>query len=168
MANTRTLTKAIITNTVALTETLTLSADPSIGTVTLEPTAGQRWNMDGTTGPLVTKSVRTLVTMSGGTATIDLTAFPDAETNTAVDLSTLKLKMLHLACPSTNANAVTVAPGASNGYTGWVSTGGEVLNASDQRGPNIYNGGIAVDATHKNIDITGTGSQVVTIVALFG
>lgn len=167
MANTRTLTKSVVTNTVVLTETLTLSADPSIGTVTLSPTAGQRWTMDGTTGPAATKSVRTLVTMSGGTATIDLTAFPDASTNVAVDLTGLKIKMLHLTCPSSNANAVTVKPGASNGYTGWTVTG-DILNASDQRGPNIFNGGIAVDATHKTIDITGTGSQQVTIVALFG
>ena len=167
MTNTRTLTKAVVTNKVELTETLTLSADPSAGTIALAPTAGQRWTMDGTTGPLVTNSVRTLVTMSGGTATINLTAFSDAETNTAVDLTGLKIKMLYLACPSTNANAVTVKPGASNGYTGWTVTG-DILNASDQRGPNIFNGGIAVDGTHKNIDITGTGSQVVTIVALFG
>jgi len=167
MSTARTLTKAVVTNTVALTETLTLASDPVIGTVTLSPSAGQRWTMDGTTGPAATRSVRTLVTMSGGTATIDLTAFPDAETNVAVDLTGLKIKMLHLAAPSANANAVTVKPGASNGYTGWTVTG-DILNASDQRGPSIFNGGIAVDATHKTIDITGTGAQQVTIVALFG
>lgn len=168
MATTRTFVSAVVYNTVALTETLIVGADPTIGTLSLTPAAGQKWLFDGTTGPTATKSYHATITMSSGTATLDLTALPDPETGTNMDLTGLKLKMLHLSAPSGNANAVTVAPGATNGYTGWIGTSGYTLNASDQRGPSVHNAGIAVDATHKTIDITGTGSQQVTIVALFG
>ena len=71
MATTRTFVSAVVYNTVALTETLIVGADPTIGTLSLTPAAGQKWLFDGTTGPTATKSYHATITMSSGTATLD-------------------------------------------------------------------------------------------------
>jgi hypothetical protein len=166
MANTRSLTSKSATNAISLRELITYGTDPTITTLKPSIDVGQSWDFDGTTGPAVTLWWHGLVTLTAGVATIDLTALVDALTGNTISMTGLKLKCLHLQATTGNANAITFAPGASNGYTGWGL--GEVLNGGDQRGPSICTGGIAVDATHKVIDVSGTGSQSVRVVMLFG
>ena len=168
MSNTRTLNSKTVNNSLSIQETNTIGTDPTItGGLSATINAGQQWRFDGTTGPAATKAWHSQVALSAGVLMLDLTALADAILTT-VDMTGLKLKMLHLVAPSTNANVITVAPGAVNGYTGWVGSAGLILNPGDNVLLGPMNAGIAVDGTHKNLDLAGTGSQVLNIVALFG
>jgi len=168
MTVTRTIVNARYDDTVRVTEKTVDTDAPMVAQGQQAALAdGTEWKFDGTSGDAVTKSFKKRVTMSTGAATLDLTALVDATLSSNIDMTGLKLKMLRLKVPSTNANSVTVAPGASNGYTGWVGSGGVTLSPKDSFSK-VCHGGIAVDGTHKTIDITGTGSQVIDVVMLFG
>lgn len=117
------------------------------------------------TTPPVTKSAMTAKTMSSGTATIDLTAMANDSDGATVDFSGLKVCCLTLTNPSSNANAITIAEGASNGFelnsggTAWTVTldpGDSVQFLLNESTPDV-------SGTKKTIDITGTGSQVLNI-----
>ena len=130
-------------------------------------TQGGQYKYDGTTGqaPEATKQWSQLVTLTAGAATLDLTAL----TNPVRDMSGLKLLELFAIAHEDNANVITIAPGASNGFTGWVGSAGlRLLTALDQNKIGPLYGGITVDGTHKTIDIAGTGTQKVLISMLFG
>jgi len=119
----------------------------------------------GTT-PAVTKDFDALVTLSGGAATLDLTAITDLLGLGTVTISGLTPAWTKFTNPSTNANAVTIAKGASNGYTGFGSSfsitlqpGGEIL---------IRLATVAVSGSVKTLDITGTASQTLKVQGVAG
>ena len=107
----------------------------------------------------VSKGTAHEIAMVEGAATLDLTAIPTLYGDT-ITLNTLKVKSLLLKNPSTNANAITVGEGASNGYelcgSGWQVT----LDPGDEIEIWKPNGGPAVGALAKEIDISGTDTQV--------
>lgn len=113
-------------------------------------------NADST--PPATKCAVQSKALSAGTATIDLTAVAGTEGN--VDFSGLKLQVIKLRNPSTNANKITVTKGASNGYglTGgdsWtipLAPGDEVMLMGNETWPDVAGGA-------KTIDLTGTAAQ---------
>lgn len=103
--------------------------------------------------------------MTAGAATIDLTSLTQVGLSSAVSLSGLKIRAIQILAPAANAAAITVAPGASNGYTqigtvGPIKPGGSALL--------ILPGTSAVDGTHKNLDISGTGTDSVSIQVVAG
>lgn len=166
-----TISREIITatfdSTVNVTEKTTNSLDPTLpngqtGTVK----SGRSYNFTGS-GPVATKAFHGTVPLVAGALTLDLTALVDPTIADPIDMTGLKLKFLQVIADSGNANAITIAPGASNGYTGWVGADGLSLNASDQE-MLVRNAGIAVDSTHKTLDLAGTGTQSATLVMLFG
>lgn len=173
-------TKQLIANlSMTGSETFTAAEQPGGATQadrTLKITGGDiTTTIDATTTPKIEVSpiVRT-VTISG-TTTIDLTAaagavLPAAATR-SIDASTKKLIAFRLSCPTTNQAAVNVAPGASDPYAifgagndidvrpGWTI-------ASVLVGANPSHA--AVSGTAKNIDITGTTGDKITIELYFG
>lgn len=154
-------------NQTNILETTTDSADPNANQ-TSEFVQGSSWKYDGTSGPSATKAYHRKISLGAGAATIDLTALVD--TDLTIDMTGLKLKEIFLVADSANLNPLTVKPGASNGYTGWgVGTQGLILGtANDEHKLGPMYGGIAVDGTHKTIDLSGTGSEKVFISMLFG
>ncbi len=167
MTVTRTLNSVTSINQTNLSETTTDSADPNNSQSSAFVQGTQR-RYDGTTGPIVTKAYHRKITLVAGAATLDLTALVD--TDLTIDMTGLKLREMFLVSDSANANSITVQPGASNGYTGWgIGTQGLILGtANDEHKLGPLYGGIAVDGTHKNIDIVGTGTQKVFVSMLFG
>lgn len=120
--------------------------------------------------PVITKTVNYEVTLSGGAATIDLTALKAAGQAAAgtIDGTGLKIQAIRLKNKSTNANAMTFSEGASNGYAlfgaSWLVTlpvGGEVVAYLPEGTPDVATG-------DKTIDIAGTGSQVAQIQICLG
>lgn len=118
-----------------------------------------------------TKDAYTEVQLSGGAASIDLTAMPGGETGVA-DLSGLKVQILKVkAVDATGANtphAVTAKVGASNGYlaggTSWqfaVGPGGEFVAYLADASPDV-------DGAHKSIDFTGTGTDKFLVCVIAG
>jgi hypothetical protein len=105
------------------------------------------------------------VTVSATTSpgSVDLRAYTpqDGTSLTLVDIDTLAFT-----CPSTNTAKVTVSVGASNGFTGVLTSGGI----------DVYPGGsvtwqapassVSTDATHKTLDyVAASGTQSLTVTA---
>lgn len=119
--------------------------------------------LTASTTPPATKYSSGRLTLSSGTGTLNLTSLPDANgVAAAVTFDGLKPQVAKFRNLSTNANAITIAKGASNGYTGFGSAFSMTLQPGDEwtfKG-NDNSGVTDVSSTVKNLDITGTGSQV--------
>lgn len=103
--------------------------------------------------------------LSGGTATMDLTA--GLCRNVAVTFNTKAVKFGVLRNPVANANPITVKFGAASPASTFGASWVLVLKPSD-----IYAFALTssetVDGTHKNWDLTGTGSQALDILLAAG
>ncbi len=103
-----------------------------------------------------------LLSLSAGVATIDLRALTGTNGG-SVDGNGLKLQIFRV--KNLGAAEMTFAVGASNGLDigdGIKVPPGAVIGA-------MYNDGLHdVDASHKTIDVTGTGSQTAEITIVMG
>lgn len=150
------------------------AASDAARTITL---AGQDVNktLDSTTTPKVeVPPVYRKVTISG-TTTIDLTAaagvaLPNSATRT-LDNTGKKLVGYRFSCPSTNVGSVNVANGAANPYPIFgasknvdVKPGQTVIGLIN----GVASAYVAVSATVKNLDITGTAADIVYVELYFG
>lgn len=119
-------------------------------------------SLDADSSPAVTKVAYQSTAMSTGAATLDLTSL--TLNSLSVTLSGLHLRVVKVKAPTTNSAAVTVAKGASNGLTAL----GSAFSVTLQPGAwfELYDpSGLAaaVDATHKTLDVTGTGTDAVQL-----
>ena len=133
--------------------------DPSDATVTVNGTNTEQTLTASTTPPVTKQSSGTLA-LSAGAGTIDLTSLPDLNgVAAAVTFDGLKLATVRFVNPSTNANVMTIAKGASNGHTGL----GAAFSIAIQPGAEFqwmgFNNGADVAAGDKTFDVTGTGAQ---------
>jgi len=109
--------------------------------------------------PPATKRASFKTTLTAGVATIDLRALSGLNGG-VVDGNGLKVQVLKFRGKSDNANPITVKEGAANGYellgnlfTLDVKAGQEVTLFLNGAAP-------VISSTTKNIDLVGTGSQV--------
>lgn len=120
--------------------------------------------LTASTTPPVTKHSAGTLTLSSGSGTLDLTSLPDPVTGVAavITLNGLKPQEAIFRNKSTNANAITIVKGASNGYTGFGSAFSVTLQPGDSwRFQGNDNSGVTdVGSGAKTLDVTGTGSQV--------
>ena len=113
--------------------------------------------LTATSTPTGTTLAQGDVDMTAGAATLDLRACEG--TQGAVDLNGLKPRVIIIEAKAGNANPITIAKGASNGYTGF----GAAFSITLQPGQKVMiddNGaGTAVSGTVKTLDVSGTGTQ---------
>jgi hypothetical protein len=114
----------------------------------------------------VTKVVATEVALIAGAKTLDFTAIAGTNGRTH-DMSALRLQHLILKNKTGNA-AMTFEVGASNGYTGLGSAFSVTLAAKQAIIFIGQEGAAEVAAGVKTIDITGTGTEIFEIIAVFG
>jgi hypothetical protein len=107
------------------------------------------------TGDTVTRVGPFLVTMTSGTATIDLT---NAD---GVNLTGKKITKLSVSAKSTNANAITVETGDTNGYEP-ISGYSQVLLASEVSVIDPLNAP-TVGGSAYTLDVSGTQAQAVYV-----
>ena len=105
--------------------------------------------------------------LTAGAATIDFTALLGTNGAT-VSGSGLKLQYVLVKAKSTNANALTVKNGTSNGYGGWGADFAVTLDASQQFMVTGRDLEPDVDGTHKTWTLAGTGTQSIDIILVFG
>lgn len=162
MANTSTVSAAY-SSSISVTETFSIAnaADNTL----LVTAVNEAGTLTASTTVPATKQTQYTLTMSGGTGTIDLTALPGLNVNETVDCTGLKVQLFKFLNPITNANSITVAKGASNGYginsagTTWsipISPGQSVFIVSQDVAPDVGSGA-------KTIDVTGTGTQTLQV-----
>jgi len=123
----------------------------------------------GTSGTPCTKrgsaAVTGLVTLSTGAATIDLTALVGTG-GAAVDGTGLKVQFAKF--KNTAAAAMTIVGGASNGYLLFGASGSVIVPPGGEMLLKFSDGTPDIDATHKTLDITGTGSQAMLVEFVMG
>jgi len=97
--------------------------------------------------------VNTTAILSVGAVTIDLTASPYSGNGKAP----INAYFLN---PLTNADSITITFGASDGYTGFGATFETTLVPGQSCS---LNSAVEIGSGAKNLDITGTGSQVLVV-----
>lgn len=110
-------------------------------------------------------SLAGLVTLSGGAATIDLTALVGS--NGAV-VTGDGLKVQFAKFKNTAAAAMVVVGGASNGYLLFGASGSLTIPPGGEMLMKFSDGTPDIDSTHKTLDITGTASQTMLIEFVMG
>lgn len=105
--------------------------------------------------------------MSGGAGTIDFRALVGTNGG-AVDGNGLKVQVIKLRNKSTNANAITIVPGASNGLNLFGAAFSITLSPGQEITAYLKDQGTDIDATHKTIDISGTSAQVLEVIVVMG
>lgn len=131
----------------ALGETLTLNASSSVP---------------------ATKHAEFQKALSTGAGTIDLTALPGKTADETIVGTGLKVQAIKFRNLSTNANDISITFGASNPYNLMGSDfkitlkpGQSQLFLGDEAAPDIGSGA-------KDIDIAGTGSQILEVAIVMG
>lgn len=167
MANTSTVSVVYASN-ITITETFSI-ADTVDNTI-LVNTYNQSGTLTAATDVPATKQATFALTLTAGSGSIDLTALPGLDANQTIDGTGLKVQLLLLLNPSSNANSITVASGASNGYgldaagTAWTET----LSPGQWRMVGGNNVSPDVAAGDRILDVTGTGSQVLNVSVVLG
>lgn len=141
-------TKGSINVNLNVTETLALNSgaatDPNIS----HGINTNAVNYGPTTTIAPTKVWSGTVSLSGGVLTLDMTALTRSPLAT-VDLTGLKILAVHAKAVSTNTQLVTMKPGAVDGYS---TLGLGISLLAGQECLFHLPSGVAVDATHKNLD----------------
>jgi hypothetical protein len=143
----------------------------SNATLTLDPSVTHEIKIDTslTSGTAVDAEVvyGGVVALSGGTATIDLKALTNVEGDTIIT-EAKKVRAIAIKPTVGNANAITLTEGASNGYellgNGWTLA----LEDGDVFSVYLGDNAPAISDTTKNIDMSGTAVQSVSIIIVFG
>lgn len=157
---------AKLTQTLEVTETLT---DLSISNAEIKFKPTSINTLTAGTTPPATKFVKKLCALVAGALTIDLTALTGWGTNgTDEDMTGLNLQEIFIEATSTNANAITISTGASNGYPAFGEDWSIALQASQVFSAYGNNLTPEVSGTDKTIDLAGTGTQSVEIYMVFG
>lgn len=160
--------QANITSQIVVTETLDLPGAnrPQVRHDAFKTTA----TLNADTTPAATQIVSFIVTLSAGAATIDLSALPG--TQGTLDGTGLKIRSFWLKNikedGTANTGAVTITPGASNGYN--------IFGASDGKATADLGGTIhwtpaasqTIASGDRNIDLAGTGTDEFQCVILLG
>lgn len=118
----------------------------------------------------VTKVAAYEVTLSSGSATINLAALTGLTSEETVNGTGLKVQFFKFKNKSTNANLITVTRGASNGWGPDASGASFTLPMSPGQSWTLSaaEAGIDIASGARTIDVTGTGSQVLQIHVVMG
>jgi len=157
---------ATLVNTLTTSETVT-GLKVSASSVTHSDS--QSHTLSAATTPPATKHVAKTVALDAGAATIDLTALTAWGTNGLTEnCNGLKLQIFRAKATAGNANPITIATGASNGYDAFGADWSISLKAGQE--VTLYGNDATpdVDGTHKTIDLAGTLTQSIDIEMVFG
>lgn len=105
------------------------------------------------------------VALVAGAKTLDLTALVQSQLPSAVDMTGKVLRYIVFQSPSTNSHVISIATGASNGFP---AIGTISAIQPGNIGARTTIGSAAVDATHKTLDLAGTGTEVLNLILVFG
>lgn len=158
---------AAYASTLTVTEVLSDATLSSSGNRVIHDANSTSGTYNSGSTPAITKRARLAYTMTAGAATIDLRALIGTN-GAAVDGNGLRAQFVKIINPITNANAITISKGASNGYDGLGSSFSIALVPGGELLVKLNDGGADIGATNKTLDLAGVGSQVITGEVLMG
>lgn len=149
-------------------ESLDLAVDKKITHETSESTRG---TLNASTTPAVSQVFSDSINLSGGEATLDLTDLT-GPAGVAVTFDGLKVQLVKFACPSTNTLPILIQVGDSNAYNllGKDNASSETLEILPGGSMALFHDDESedVDATHKNVKFTGTGTETIEVILVAG
>jgi hypothetical protein len=153
----------------AVTETLTTAESPLIdsGDSTVKEKISVSKTLSASSTPDGELHAAMQIAMTAGAATIDFTALT-RHGGGAVSFNGKIVRCVVFENPATNANSITIAEGAANGLALLGAAFSIILKPGHSIGINLDDDGPTVGAADKNVDITGTASQVLNMVAVAG
>jgi D-alanyl-D-alanine carboxypeptidase len=107
------------------------------------------------------------ITLSDGSATVDLKALENSEGDTIVTEGK-NVRAIMARATATNTGAFSLADGASNGYQMFGNTFLIALNDSNWFLSYLGADAPAISDTSKTIDCAGTGSESCKVIIIFG
>lgn len=125
------------------------------------------YNLNSSTSPDAELVYMGLQSLSGGALTIDLTALTDSEGNTIASTGK-KVRAILAKGTSTNAGAITIAVGASNGYELGGSAFSVDIDASDWFLAFFGTHAPDIAAGAKTLDCSGTTTESFKLIIVFG
>jgi len=123
--------------------------------------------LDGSSTPPATLVAAFEKALAAGVATIDLRALVGTN-NVPVDGNGLRVQVLRIRAKSTNANPITIAKGASNGYDGFGAGFSLTLAPGAEQQLFTNDGGGDISGTNKTLDLTGTLTQALEVEIILG
>lgn len=127
--------------------------------------SGGNYNAGST--PAVSAHAASQQALTAGAATIDLTALTGAN-GVSVDMTGKKIEFVKLIAAADNGAAITVEPGAANGYNLFGASFAIVLQPGQEITVKLAEGAPDVGATAKEIDLSGTGDDSLSYVFIGG
>lgn len=156
----------VVTYTSALTILETLTDNVPAAIASKRVVTHDQYNTTETVSP-ATLSATFEVALSGGTATIDLTALVGTN-DIAVDGSGLKVQSLKFINKTGNAAVMSIGEGAANGYDGFGSLFFIELPVDGEVTVLGKDGGADISGTNKTLDLAGSGIEVAEISIVLG
>lgn len=123
--------------------------------------------LNASSTPPATKCAYFLQALTAGAATIDMTSLTGTY-GAAVTGAGLRPQIVKFKATSTNTGGITITPGASNGYDIFGASSSITLTAGQEVTLYRKDGGVDIDATHKTIDLAGTGTESLECTFIFG
>lgn len=106
--------------------------------------------------------------MTGSAVTIDmLDAQVDTE-GTTITMSGQKIRAIKFKNPAANTGSITIVGASSNGLLIFGAAGSVVLTPGASLLLYLENDGVTIDATHTNIEATGTNGEYLDYVVVCG
>ena len=143
------------------------TADQSLDAVTTNPTFDNNFadvtaTINGTSAAPATKAYTDTIALAAGVATIDLQSLLGPG-GAALTFAGLKVQQIRITCPTGNTAGITFDVGATNGYNlfGEDNVSNESVEVLPGCAAQFFQNDKLedVDATHKDIDVTGTGTE---------
>ena len=160
--------QATITSKIVVAETLEI---PSVGRpVVRHDSFKTDATLNADTTPDATAVVSMVVTLTAGAATVNLAALPGSQgTFDATGLKIRSLWVKNLKEDGTaNTGAVTITPGASNGYNVFGSASGLVTLELGDTHHWTCNSSQTIASGDRTIDFAGTGTDEFQVTILLG
>lgn len=160
---------AVITASITVTETLSTSESPLIDSsdATIKEKIAVSTTLNSSSSPDAELHAAMQQALTAGAATIDFTALT-RHGGGSVSFAGKAVRAISFQNPTTNANEITIANGASDSLDLFGATYSITLQPGQTLTAYLAAVGPTVGANDKNVDISGTGSQVLNMIAVAG
>ena len=160
--------QVVLANPVSVKEVLALARDFAADPLTVRKLIPSiPLLLDSTTTPPVTTVWTDNVALSAGAATLDLELLLKDDLPSAI-FTGLKVQVLVVSCPQVNTGAITMTPGASNGYDLGGASMSVAVNPGDTLVFFFLDTAPDVAAADSELDFAGTGSETFDILMVAG
>jgi len=159
--------QAILTSNLTVQETI-IGADSNAQTIQFSGLNENGVAYNAGTAVPVSKQSNFSQALTSGAATVNLAALPGLTSDETVVGTGLRIQLMKISAPATNANPITIAKGASNGHTGLGSSWSQTVKPGQTALFQLDSGGTVIASGDRTFDLAGTAVQVLNFSIVLG